>query len=332
MKVSVIIPTFNRPGYLVQAVHSVLQQTHPVFEIIIVDDGSSIPYRTKIDALKQLDGRISVFHLSKNKGVSAARNYGLQKSQGDYILFLDDDDLLHPDMVESNLRILADDSEAGVVSSGYGMFFDETSPDTDWSIEHQHAMFPETTFFSWDYEDTSMLTEHPFSALLRKSLQVSSCLLSKKAIGSVRFPEDLTRGEDSFFWLSLASSGCCFRINHSQLGFYRLHRYNSLSGPGWRKASLENKLKILHQGIATKQHDRLVVHLHLARILLQFDRLQSLKHICFACRILILPSVIPFWPLLFKSILGKFYNRYRHRKVHKARRVIIAGNTNENWQ
>lgn len=124
MKVSVIIPTYNRPGYLAQAVHSVLQQTHPVFEIIIVDDRSSIIHRSKIEDLKQLDDRISVLHFPENKGVSVARNYGFEKSEGDFIIFLDDDDLLHPHMVESNLRVFAANREAGVVINVSNSVFD----------------------------------------------------------------------------------------------------------------------------------------------------------------------------------------------------------------
>jgi len=329
MKVSVIIPTYNRPGFLVQAVRSILHQTHPVWEIIIVDDGSSVNHCMNIDAVKLLDDRITVYRLPENKGVSAARNYGLDKSTGDYILFLDDDDLLHPEMVESNLSIFAADSKAGVVSSGFDMFFDPRSPETECSNENGDAMFPET-IFTWDYGDTTMLTEHPFSALLRKGLQVSSSLVSRQAIGSARFPEDLTRGEDIFFWLTLASAGCSFRINHVQLSFYRIHLYNSLSDPGWRKASLKFKLKLYHQGMATKSEDRFVVHLRLARHLLPFDRLQCGKHILYACRIMTSAEMIPSWPLLFKYIASRFYNKWRNRKVNKARRSIIARERCEN--
>jgi len=181
MKVSVIIPTYNRPGYLAQAVHSVLQQTHAVHEIIIVDDGSSIIHCPKIEDLKQLDGRIRMFHLPANKGVSAARNYGLEKSEGDYILFLDDDDLLFPHMVESNLQIFAVDRVVDVVFSGYDMFFDASPPDTDSSDEHQHQMSSEAILFSWDYGDTSMLAEHPFSAILRFSSFLANSRISRSS-------------------------------------------------------------------------------------------------------------------------------------------------------
>ena len=323
MKVSVIIPTYNRPGYLAQAVHSVLQQTQPVFEIIIVDDGSLPIHHPKIAALKQLDDCISVFNFPKNKGASAARDYGLEKSDGDYIIFLDDDDLLHPDMVESNLKIFNADSNIDVVSSGYGFFIDTTPPDRDWSKEHQNATFPKI-IFSWNYADISMLTEQPFSALLRKSLQVSASLISRQAIGPARFPEDLTRGEDNFFWLTLARADCSFRINHAQLCFHRIHRYNSSSAPNWRKASLKYRLKLFHEGMATDLKDRLVVHWGLARELLQFDRQQSLKHLFYVCRILVSFEMIPSWPMLLKYVPDKIYEKWRFRKLDKARKSIMV--------
>jgi len=332
MKVSVIIPTYNRPGYLAQAVHSVLQQTHPVFEVLIVDDGSAVIHRARIDALQELDDRISVFHFPENNGVSAARNYGLEKSGGDYILFLDDDDLLHPRMVESNLVFFAADNKAGVVSSGYDIFLDTNSPNENWSNEHQQAKSPEKTLLSWDYGDTSLLTKKPFSALLRKSLQVSACLVRRQAIGPARFPEDLTRGEEHFFWLTLAKSGCSFRINHAQLSYYRLHRFNSLSSPGWRKAALESRLKLLHAGMVTELEDLLAVHLKIAQMQLQFDQMQSLNHLFLAFRILISIPMIPSWPFLLKSIPVKFRDRWRNRNMNKALRSLFSGDSHGKMQ
>ena len=324
MKVSVIIPTFNRPGYLAQAVDSVLQQTDPVFEIILVNDGSSPIHRDKIEALTQWDERIRVYHFPENKGVSAARNFGLEKSRGDYILFLDDDDLLHPQMVESNLKFFADHPEIDVVSSGYDIFFDSTPPDSDWRREQRQAISPAPILYSWDYGDTSLLETKPFSALLRKSIRISSSLARKEAIGPTRFPVDLTRGEDTFFWLTIANRGCRFRFNQAQHGLYRLHCYNSLSSPDWWRESLEYHLKIFREGMVVTSLDRFLLHLAIARLTLQFDRTLCFKHTFHACCILLSFPMIRYWPLLFKSIPAKFYSRWRLRKVHKALGSIVA--------
>ena len=94
MIVSIIIPVFNtKYEDLLKCLDSILAQTFPNFEVVIIDDGSEDYYGNRLDELVQLDSRISVFH-KKNEGVSAARNFGVNKATGQYILFVDGDDIL----------------------------------------------------------------------------------------------------------------------------------------------------------------------------------------------------------------------------------------------
>ena len=94
MIVSIIIPVFNtKYEDLLKCLDSILAQTFPNFEVIIIDDGSEDYYGNRLDELVQLDSRISVFH-KKNEGVSVARNFGVNKATGQYILFVDGDDIL----------------------------------------------------------------------------------------------------------------------------------------------------------------------------------------------------------------------------------------------
>lgn len=322
--ISVIIPTCNRPGYLVHAVLSVLRQTHPVHEIIIVDDGSMLKHRPRIASIKELDDCIRIFHFPENKGVSAARNYGLNKSTGEYILFLDDDDLLRPRMLESNLGILKKFVDIDVVSAGYDMFYDSSPPDSIWDCSQHLSIFPQAILFSWHYGDSSFLEEHPFSALLCKGLQVSSCLARRKSIGTVRFPEDLTRGEDQFFLLTLAAAGCRFKINHQQqLAFYRIHPHNSLSVCGWQQEAVNSKLKLLHnKDLAAAAKDRLIVHVNLARLLLRLNLQQSCKHILIAVKILLTAPLVTTWPLFLKFMLDRCQGKWRHRRVARLFKAI----------
>jgi len=321
--ISVIIPTCNRPGYLVHAVLSVLRQTQPVHEIIIIDDGSLLKHRPRIAALKELDDRIRIFHLSDNRGVSAARNYGFDKSTGEYILFLDDDDLLRPGMLESTLGILKKFLDIDVVSAGYDMFYDSTPPDIAWGSNQNLSIFPQDILFSWNYGDSSVLEEYPFSALLNKGLRISFCLARRKSIGAARFPEDLIRGEDQFFLLSLAAAGCRFKINQQQLAFYRIHPHNSLSVCGWQQESVNYKLKLLHhKGLAVVPIDRLIVHFKLACQLLRFNLQQSYKHILIAVKILLTAPIATTWPLFLKFMLDKCQSKWRHRRVSRLFKAI----------
>lgn len=96
--VSAIIPVFNGRRFLLQAVNSVLNQTLPVRELILVDDGSSEP---QFDCLDGLDATVNIItHVQPNSGQSVARNAGAKLASGDFLAFLDQDDLWYPNHVE----------------------------------------------------------------------------------------------------------------------------------------------------------------------------------------------------------------------------------------
>lgn len=99
MKLSIIIPVYNVEKYLGQCLDSVLKQTLQDFEVILVDDGSTDGSPALCDAAAEQDGRISVVH-QKNRGLSAARNAGLDIAQGEWIGFIDSDDFILSDMYE----------------------------------------------------------------------------------------------------------------------------------------------------------------------------------------------------------------------------------------
>lgn len=90
MKVSVIIPVFNRIATLKSAIESVFFQTYKDIEIIVVDDGSDLDIKSH---LTQYLSRIKLIKIEKNLGVSIARNIGIKKSNGEFIAFLDSDDI-----------------------------------------------------------------------------------------------------------------------------------------------------------------------------------------------------------------------------------------------
>ncbi|MDE5696528.1 MAG: glycosyltransferase [Lachnospiraceae bacterium] len=98
--VSVIVPVYNVEQYLERCFESILHQTYPRIELIIVDDGSTDGSGKICDYYRQIDTRISVFH-AKHEGTSKARNIGLQFAAGEFIGFVDADDYIADDMYES---------------------------------------------------------------------------------------------------------------------------------------------------------------------------------------------------------------------------------------
>ncbi|MCF7826062.1 MAG: glycosyltransferase [Candidatus Marinimicrobia bacterium] len=112
MNISVIIPTYNRATSLVRAIDSVLAQSFPAHEIIIVDDAST---DNTAEFLSKYANAIKVVTNSKNRGVSFSRNAGIQLASSEWIAFLDSDDQWHPDKLEK--QQLFHDSHPGLMIS-----------------------------------------------------------------------------------------------------------------------------------------------------------------------------------------------------------------------
>lgn len=125
--ISVIVPVYNTGAYLVPCMESLLDQTHQNIEIILVDDGSTDGSGAVCDEFARRDKRIRVIH-QKNGGVSTARNAGLDQARGDYLFFLDSDDLLMPE----SLAVLCQRMEKHALVSGSMRQIDEAGlPGTD---------------------------------------------------------------------------------------------------------------------------------------------------------------------------------------------------------
>jgi glycosyltransferase involved in cell wall biosynthesis len=114
LKVSVIIPAYNYANYIAAALDSVLQQTYPAHEIIVVDDGST---DDTAKVLSTYEDRVRVVR-KKNAGVAAARNTGMEMATGDLLAFLDADDLWLPRKLERQVQCFEADEEVGLVHCG----------------------------------------------------------------------------------------------------------------------------------------------------------------------------------------------------------------------
>ena len=96
--ISIVVPVYNTECYVIPCLESLLQQSYKNIEILVVDDASPDGAVTCIKSLN--DKRIKIMHHSVNKGLSAARNTGIEAASGKYIAFVDSDDLVHPQMLE----------------------------------------------------------------------------------------------------------------------------------------------------------------------------------------------------------------------------------------
>lgn len=118
--VSIVVPVYNTEKYIKKCVDSLLRQSYQDIEILLVDDGSASETAALCDLCAKKDDKVSVYHC-ENRGVSAARNYGVTKAKGKYVFFADSDDYAETGMLEKMVS-LAEYHESALVVAGY--YFD----------------------------------------------------------------------------------------------------------------------------------------------------------------------------------------------------------------
>jgi glycosyltransferase involved in cell wall biosynthesis len=115
--VSVVIPTYNSAAFLGAAIQSVLSQTYSDFEVVVVDDGSTDNTESVVHSF----GDQVCYVKQQNKGAGAARNHGIKRSRGEYVAFLDADDLWLPGKLGEQIPLLDRDPELGLVYSDWAV-------------------------------------------------------------------------------------------------------------------------------------------------------------------------------------------------------------------
>lgn len=280
LRVSVVIPTHNRPHLLREAVLSVLNQTSPPYEIIIVNDGSDASCLQDIDALTRLSSILRVCHLSQNRGPGFSRNVGLTRVSGEVVHFMDDDDLLHPEMYEAGLNMLRRDPEISVVicqcdmiSPRFGREVSESkangADDYDYvAIPHPMGLMRQ-----------ERLNQDPTLEILLYWPMIPAFLVRRSIIGESRFPEEVRYGEDTWFWLQVASCGARFRLNERALVHIRRHAGNVSHQPAYTNGLIDFHMKMLQSGLLQKRHHLFITHARLLRKRREVGDRTWLKHL-----------------------------------------------------
>lgn len=113
-KISVVVPVYNAQDHLERCVKGLFAQTYQNLEIILVDDGSKDKSGAICDHLAQRDSRVKVIH-KQNGGVSRARNTGMEAASGEYLQFVDSDDMLSPDFCSIMAKLLKESGKSMVI-------------------------------------------------------------------------------------------------------------------------------------------------------------------------------------------------------------------------
>jgi amino acid adenylation domain-containing protein len=219
--VSVIIPAYNSSEFLPAAIESVINQTYPAEEIVVVDDGS-------IDDTKAVCDRYpSVKYIyQSNQGYLVARNTGIAASQSEYLIFLDSDDYLYPDAIEIGINEIKDRPEAGFVFGRY--LFRAINPDRSYSTQKLFEEPPPVASYA-----TILAAQH--------NIQCATVIFRRSAVESVgRFAPKL---EDVNLWLGIARAFPIY-FHDRVVSEYRYHGGNFSSKSAKMLASTLHTLSL----------------------------------------------------------------------------------------
>ncbi|WP_341791057.1 glycosyltransferase family 2 protein [Rickettsia endosymbiont of Gonocerus acuteangulatus] len=250
-KVSVIIPLYNRINWTIEAIESVLIQTHQNFEVLVIDDGSTDDVSKLIEICKK-DKRIKYFR-RENEGVSAARNFGIEKAKGEYIAFLDSDDLFMPNKIETQLRFMVENDR--LFSHTSYQKIDEQGKYL-YSVDSGDffgQIFPQII----NYCPIAVPTVMGRTSLFRQNL----------------FPENIRNGEDFCVWISIASKNQIGGIN-KELSKVRITSTNTLSNPRKHAESLINTASYIINDPYLSKYSLLTVNL-LSRAITELKSLEK---------------------------------------------------------
>lgn len=203
--ISVIIPVYNAADFLQRCINSVTDSTYTCLEIICINDGSTDESLSLLNQLASQDSRIRVINQS-NKGVSAARNRGLDEAVGKYVVFVDADDWVHREHF-SLLYRTASKYEADMVIGGYT----QTSTYNETCRYHYLPFSKDIQVDSAEFYRSGNLTSSPWCKLFKRS-----------SIGTLRFPIGIHFGEDQIFNVSFFANldSPCIRRVELPIYFY----------------------------------------------------------------------------------------------------------------
>lgn len=213
---SIIMPAFNAHQFIKESIESVINQTYSHWELIIIDDNSFDDTFAIASEYAKMDSRIKLVHNVKNEGVSYSRNSGIKAAQGNYLAFLDSDDIWYPNKLASQVQLIQS-------NPGYPIYFSSYEVINDQSVSISKVFLAPLKV---SYND------------LLKSNTIG-CLTSIINLELVKNPSFAEIGhEDYQLWLSILRNGASAISTADVLAGYRVHAgglsYNKVKAAHWR--------------------------------------------------------------------------------------------------
>lgn len=212
--VSVCIPAHNCGQYISDTLQCLAVQTYKNIEIVVVDDGSTDPTK---QIVKDFPADNICLFCQESKGAAAARNEAYRKCTGDYIKFMDSDDLINPDMIESQVK-LALENEGGIISAKWGRFYNNDINTIKLNPEECWQTLPPAEWLCSSWKNGTSMTQAGLFLIPRTTIEKAGL-----------WDEELTLIDDlDFFARAILKSKSMVFDPNSTL-YYRSGNHNSLS-------------------------------------------------------------------------------------------------------
>lgn len=225
--VSVVIPTYNHAHFLGRALQSVLDQTYTNWEVILIDNHS----QDNTDEVVQsfTDPRITLLKIHNDGIIAASRNMGIRAAKGEWVAFLDSDDLWYPKKLETALQGIQGDPSTDVCST------DEIMVDEMTGNRRLLKFGP----YCSDFYKSLLVTGNclsPSASLVRRNFLNKNNILFREN-------EEFVTAEDYDFWMLLAQAGAKFKFIHSAQGEYLIHTTNNSGQVERHKQAVANVIR-----------------------------------------------------------------------------------------
>ena len=211
--VSVIVPVYNGSKYIAGCITQVLRQTYKNIELIIINDGSVDNTMEIVNNFASNENRLIILS-QENKGVSSARNTGLKRAKGDFITFVDVDDLIETNFIERLYFSFFDDID--IVVSKFTFEDEERRPII------RDTTFLDATF----YIDVNYDFKEPF-----QQLSVAGVMFRSSILQGVLFDTELSIGEDALFFNEILLKTNKLRFISDKIYIYVIHRESAMHKP-----------------------------------------------------------------------------------------------------
>jgi len=262
--VSIIMPAYNAEKYIEEAIESVMQQSYVDWELIVVNDGST---DNTLSLIESFDDKRIILLNQENAGVSTARNVGLCQAKGEYITFLDADDVLPQESLEVRILYLETYSHINLVD-GKILVKDIGMHD----ILHVYSPY---------YEGNLL----PRLLALDSQVFFNVCYMFRRSIlDGIRFKESMTHAEDLLFYIELSSqSNVQYGFVSQEIYHYRSGHISTMTNLNGLEKGYITLLKEIQHNTQISKIDYFILKLKIMKIMfLSWWSKQKIKHAFFS--------------------------------------------------